>query len=325
MALRVSLLLGSLLLLLLLMLPHTTLSKPSEIKGEKRSLEHPFKFLQNLEGSQKGQTVEGLNELKKYLKKFGYLNYGGNSNDVKLAGHANNDEFDELLESAIKTYQINYKLKATGSLDSQTVKQMMIPRCGVADITTNGTTSMRSGKKKHHQDLHTVSHYKFYRGRPRWPRSKTHFTYSFRSSVALSEAMEEDLRRISEQAFEKWAKPSLFTFEEVDSSSDIVIGFHRLSHGDDDAFDGQGGVTSHAYEPTSGKIHLDADEYWGTSGRPGVMDLESIAVHGIGHVLGLDHSPDQDTVMYPFISPGVTKRRLSDDDILGIRTLYGRF
>ncbi|CAL9014529.1 unnamed protein product, partial [Prunus brigantina] len=57
--------------------------------------ETSFEFLAHLKGCQKGDKVEGIQNLKTYLKKFGYLN-----------GQSNNDaNFDDELESAIKTYQ----------------------------------------------------------------------------------------------------------------------------------------------------------------------------------------------------------------------------
>ncbi|KAF8370067.1 hypothetical protein HHK36_031898 [Tetracentron sinense] len=305
--------------LLLVILPHTILCITSEVKGEKSSQGQPFKFLLHLEGSHKGQTVLGLHELKQYLKNFGYLDY-----NVKLA-HSKSDEFDELLESAIKTYQLNYHLKATGTLDSQTVKQMMMPRCGFPDIT-NDTTSMRSGMKKHRHDptsIRTVSHYSYMNGR-KWPASKTDLTYAFSSSVSLTDDDMDIVRYVNSQAFASWAAVSHFTFEEAQdiSSADMVIGFHSRSHGDGYPFDGPKGVLAHAFAPTDGRFHFDADENWGTDPSPGVIDLESVAVHEIGHLLGLGHSTVRAAVMYPSISPGVARRQLQRDDIQGIRTLY---
>ncbi|KAF8390343.1 hypothetical protein HHK36_024868 [Tetracentron sinense] len=313
--------------LLIVMLLHTVLAKPSEDKGGKGSHGQAFEFIQHLKGCHKGQTVQGLHELKLYLEKFGYLNYGASNNHSFAHAHANDDEFDDLLESAIKTYQLNYHLKVTGSLDSQTVKEMMMPRCGVPDIT-NGTTSMRSGKKKHHHgpnSLHTVSHYSFFPRRQRWPASKTHLTYRFHSSVQVSSI--DSLRSVCSQAFARWAQVTHFTFQEVQGSNtaDMVIGFHRGDHGDGAPFDGPSGTVAHAAAPTDGRFHYDADESWSTNPSQGVMDLESVAVHEIGHLLGLGHSSVTGAIMYPTIPSGVTKRQLHGDDIQGIRTLYAQF
>ncbi|OVA14349.1 Peptidase M10 [Macleaya cordata] len=305
-------LVAAFLLFLLAIFPQPILSQ----KGHQQ----PFEFLQHLEGCHKGQTVKGLHEVKQYLKKFGYVNVNNNHTE-----HANDDEFDDLLESEIKTYQLNYHLKVTGNLDAQTVKQMMMPRCGVPDIV-NGTTSMRSGKKKHHgqsSSLHTVSHYSFFPGSPKWPSSKTQLTYGFSSSVPVTDI--PTLRAICSQAFARWADVSHFTFVEgaAGDQTDIVIGFHRGDHGDGSSFDGPGGTLAHAFSPTIGMFHYDAEETWSTNPGPGMMDLESVAVHEIGHLLGLGHSSEPNSIMFPSISSGVKKRELHGDDVQGIRHLYG--
>ncbi|PIA25629.1 hypothetical protein AQUCO_11000036v1 [Aquilegia coerulea] len=297
-------------LLLLIVIFMSSLSVFSKPNG------NAYGFLEQLEGSHKGKTLNGVHQLKQYLEKYGYLQHGDNST------HANDDEYDELLESAVKTYQLNYHLNVSGSLDSETVNQMMKPRCGVPDII-NGTTRMPSGKKKHQHgplSLHTVLHFKFFDGEPRWP--KTHLTYKFISSVEVVPL--QTLRPVVSRAFAKWAAVSQFTFEEVQpgSNSDIQIGFQTRFHGDGVNFDGPGGVVAHAFQPTLGKFHYDAEENWSISPNMYEIDLESVTVHEIGHLLGLGHSDDQNAVMYSSIDPGEVKRDLRADDIQGIQTLY---
>ncbi|KAL5722317.1 hypothetical protein ACHQM5_005853 [Ranunculus cassubicifolius] len=280
-------------------------------------------FLNHLEGCHKGQNVKGVHKVKQYLKKFGYLHYGDHST------HANDDEFDNLLESAIKTYQLNYHLKQTGTLNSETLNKIIRPRCGFPDII-NDTTRMHSGKKFQHGplSLHTVSHYSFFLG-PSGPRRwrKTDLTYRFNSTVEVIDL--PTLRPVISRAFAKWSAVTRFTFTEAQdgATSDIEIGFHRLNHGDNDPFDGEGDQTgntlAHAYAPEIGLFHYDADESWSTNPSPTQFDLETIAVHEIGHLLGLRHSKFTDAIMWTEIRPGETKTELTNDDVQGIRTLYG--
>lgn len=290
-----------------------------------------FGFIQNLTGGHKGEIVPGLSELKQYLQRFGYLD----SEAVENVTEAQNydavnsiDYFDDVLESAIKAYQRNYNLNVTGTLDPPTVRQMMLPRCGFPD-TVNGTTSFpishdhdhnHDHKHVHNQLIHGVRHYSFFPGSPRW--NKYQLTYRFVAGVQVPGT--SNIRSIVYRAFQRWARVTRFTFTEVASNvrSDISIGFFRGYHGDNEPFDGTGGTIAHAYAPSVGWFHYDADEYWSENPNYYQMDLESVAVHEIGHLLGLDHSTVAAAIMYPSINPGAIKRELNADDINGIRALY---
>ena len=119
---------------------------------------------------------------------------------------------------------------------------------------------------------------------------------------------------------------SHFTFEEAQNvaSADIKIGFFSRGHGDNAPFDGAGGVLAHAFAPTRGWFHYDADENWAINPTANAFDVESVAVHEIGHLLGLGHSQDRNAIMFPSIGPGQKKVNLGQDDINGIRALYRR-
>ncbi len=78
------------------------------------------------------------------------------------------------------------------------------------------------------------------------------------------------------------------------------------------------------------EIILDRSERWsvisglsctGKAGSP--LDIENVAIHEIGHAIGLGHVSDTRLTMYPSSAPGETlKRTLGNGDQIGIDRLY---
>ncbi|RWR73117.1 metalloendoproteinase 2-MMP-like protein [Cinnamomum micranthum f. kanehirae] len=281
----------------------------------------PWASFQNLTGCHMGDHVPGLADLKRYLKRFGYMNFPDNDTNGTNANVT--DDFDDSLEWAIKTYQKNFNLNPTGSLDISTVNQIVRPRCGVPDII-NGTTTMNSSGAAHANDRRL---YSYFPGSPSWPSNKRQLTYAISPADRIS-ADDATLRSIFARAFERWSNVTQLTFVEAAeySAADIKIGFYSGDHGDGEPFDGVLGTLAHAFSPTSGRFHLDAAETWAADGNlpsAGEIDLESVAVHEIGHLLGLGHSSVEEAIMFPTISSGTRRVELAADDVTGIQLLYG--
>ncbi|KAK1381414.1 metalloendoproteinase 2-MMP [Heracleum sosnowskyi] len=266
----------------------------------------------NLTGCRSGESREGLAKLKQYFQQFGYLDNQNYTND-----------FDQSLESALKTYQRNFNLNSTGELDQTTLDLIQRPRCGVADIV-NGTSTMNSGKSKS-SPFHVVAHYSYFPGSPRWPNGQNELTYSF----ATENQLDDTFKSVFRTAFDRWSAVTTLTFLQTDSyrSADIKIGFYSGDHGDGEPFDGVLGTLAHAFSPPSGRLHLDGSENWVINGDDlksvSAVDLESVVVHEIGHLLGLGHSSVEEAVMYPSIPSGARKVQLAGDDVDGIQSLYG--
>ncbi|KAK4798099.1 hypothetical protein SAY86_030425 [Trapa natans] len=289
------------------------------------SLAHSRKLI--LQSPQKAADTHhfgSLNEVRLYLERFGYK-------EKRLDNNLIQDTLttESSLYAAISLYQQKNHLNVTGKLDPETVVRMMTPRCGMPDIFPSGRKggSAAAGHQHHHGTsrhgklLHVVGHYKLFDNMSPWTRSE--ITYNFTSTVLLVSL--EDLRAICGRAFQRWAAVTRFQFREAGEGeqADITIGFYTGDHGDGFPFDGPGHVWAHAFAPQDGRLHFDGSELWSTA-TPTMdeTDLESVALHEIGHTLGLAHTTDQDAVMYAYIGRGVVKRELQQDDIDGIRALY---
>ncbi|KAM3243778.1 hypothetical protein ACQJBY_055609 [Aegilops geniculata] len=284
---------------------------------------NPWLAFQNLSGCHMGDERDGLARLKDYLSHFGYLPEAPSSTPFS-------DAFDADLEAAIATYQRNFGLNATGFLDPSTVSQMVAPRCGVADVI-NGTSTMDRRNASSSSSGHGRHLYTYFPGGPMWPPFRRELRYAITATAATS-IDRATLSAVFARAFARWSDATTLRFAETasEADADITIGFYAGSHGDGEAFDGPLGTLAHAFSPTDGRFHLDAAEAWVADGQggassssPGAVDLESVAVHEIGHLLGLGHSSVQGAIMYPTIRTGTRKVDLEADDVQGIQSMYG--
>ncbi|KAM3718064.1 Matrix metalloproteinase-C [Dirofilaria immitis] len=113
------------------------------------------------------------------------------------------------------------------------------------------------------------------------------------------------IRNMMKIAFHIWSTATQLNFTEVPTNGNIKIDFVKKDHGNGYSFDGSGKVLAHSLLPPYGVIHFDIDEKWvimnsSELSRYDTVDLLQTAVHEIGHVLGLEHSWEKNSVMSPF-------------------------
>ncbi|KAI3877611.1 hypothetical protein MKX03_033974 [Papaver bracteatum] len=189
-----------------------------------------------------------------------------------------------------------------------------VPRCGVPD---------------HNDKLHTTKHYSFLKSLP-WDYSTIPLmlNYALSPEHIIDYINISDIRVALERAFSRWSSviPVDFTETQDYEHANITIGFYYGDHGDRSPFDDR--VLAHASGPGPGAhLHFNAAQTWAvdfnSEKSKRAFDLETIAVHEIGHLLGLDHSSIRDAVMWPSELPRTKHVELALDDVNGAQALYG--
>jgi hypothetical protein len=87
------------------------------------------------------------------------------------------------------------------------------------------------------------------------------------------------------------------------------------------SFDGKGNLLAHGFFPNNDeclRIHFDKSEnlYFGESNTPdGQTNFYTVLLHKIGHTLGIEHSANNNSIIYAYYKGDIDK--LTQDDTVG--------
>ena len=153
-------------------------------------------------------------------------------------------------------------------------------------------------------------------------RATLQFAFKSLSQKVGTQAQQAEVFR----ALREWSRVIQVDFVEGnDPAAPRTIGvlWGRGAHGDGYPFDGAGKVLAHTFypappnsEPIAGDLHFDEDENWQVGQD---IDIYSVALHELGHALGLGHSDVPGSVMYAYYRRA---EQLTAEDIGAARGLY---
>ncbi|KAB0803089.1 hypothetical protein PPYR_00059 [Photinus pyralis] len=231
------------------------------------------------------------NNVLNYLTQFGYLAEAKLNNPLYVV-------------KAIKKLQRMAHIPETGVIDEATIEFTNTPRCGVPDFENSQLRAFVP-----------------------MPWSKRNLTYYLgNKSRHLTEQEYGDYLKLALDTWGKHAKLN-FTRTLVVEDADIVSFFAVRDHGCGTPFDGEGGILAHGFypnfytppNPKNGDIHFDDDEPWTINGHG--RYFVRVALHELGHSLGLEHSSVYGAIMFPAASYN-RSTELHQDDIVRIQKLY---
>jgi|GEM_PF-2490558 len=257
--------------------------------------------------SEKSGSDQDIYLLQSMLSRYGYLSRSF------VPG-----KYDDPTRRAVNQFQMYYGIdpEVEGDCDHATVKLLTMPRCGVPDGPPVSRTS--AGRLAPYVTVGA-----------KWQTNRLSYKFLNATPDLPINRQQEIIR----EAFNRWGQVCALEFIEVtdDSPVDLPVSFHHGSHGDGYPFDDGGGsdgnTLAHAFFPPpaggdwAGSLHFDEYEIWKDQPGGSGIRLFNVALHEIGHLLGLQHSQDNSAIMYAYYAED--RNDLQPDDIAGVQSLYG--
>lgn len=242
-----------------------------------------------------GESPPGLSLVQRFLVRFGYLEPG-----VFLPG-----TLDAETAAALRKYQARHRLEVSGNFDAPTRDLVATPRCALPDL---------------------------HRGLARaalciWPNWSLTYRFAARTPDV---GLEIDAVR---RAVRTWAATVPVAFTEVAAGgADVVVGWQPADCNDYD-MQGDPVLAAHADYPLGCReipplsslplpVHFNDDLKWCIGTVAGEFDVETAALHELGHILGLRHAGAPGDVMFSTLSPQFENHSPKPAEVTAVQSLY---
>ncbi len=279
------------------------------------------------ESAMLGDSGEHVLKINEWLQEFGYFPDEARQREFPawrpLVAEAPPDMFvfDEHTLAGVKEAQRLANLPQTGVVDSATLGLMEAARCGVPD----GVAPLSDSQKFSFINRGPFTTWKFL------PSNRNAAPWSMGTCTQTSDCPEayqectsnkcviKSERRISDAdaaaavrtALEAWSADADVTFQETTGAADLEFSWSTCTE--------CGDALAVSY---GGSIRFDPTWTWSPTGATGRYDFEYVAIHEIGHELGLGHSSLLPAVMKPSVSTGDKTPTLEMDDKVAAHSMY---